>query len=113
MFLWKGSKCHKSDTPGILTEFANINHAAEGRGKFCVLVFGRGDTEDFRVKGYDIKACAVTKLKEEKCSFKLAFVVASNGEEEKVKERFPKEGISPSQLIVHSPEEREQLAEQF
>ena len=38
---------------------------------------------------------------------------ASNGEEEKVKERFLKEGISPSQLIVRSAKEREQLAEEF
>ena len=36
-------------TPGIFSEFANINQAAEGRGTFRVLVFGRGDSEDFRV----------------------------------------------------------------
>ena len=100
-------------TPGIFSEFANINQAADGRGTFRVLVFGRGDGEDFRVKGYDIAARAVAKLKEEECSVKLVFVGAPNGEEEKVKERFLKEGILPIQLIVRSAKDREQLAEQF
>ena len=99
-------------TPGIFSEFANINQAAEEGGTFRVLVFGRGDSEDFRLKGYDIAARAVAKLKD-KGSFKLVFVGAPNGEEEKVKERFLKEGISPSQLIVRCSKERERLAEQF
>ena len=100
-------------TPGIFSEFGNINQAAEGRETFRVLVFGRGDGEDFHVKGYDIAACAVAKLKDEDRSFKLVFVGAPNGEEEKMKERFLKEGISPSQLIVRSAKEREKLAEEF
>ena len=41
------------------------------------------------------------------------FVGAPNGEEEKVKERFLKEGISPSQLIVRSAKKREHLDEEF
>ena len=100
-------------TPGIFSEFANINQAAQERETFHVLVFGRGDSEDFLVKGYDIAAHAVAKLKDEERSFKLVFVGAPNGEEEKVKERFLKEGISPSQLIVRSAKEREQLGEEF
>ncbi|XP_015771522.1 PREDICTED: uncharacterized protein LOC107349844 isoform X3 [Acropora digitifera] len=100
-------------TPGIFSEFANINQAAEERETFRVLVFGRGDSEDFLVKGYDIAAHAVAKLKNEERSFKLVFVGAPNGEEEKVKGRFLKEGISPSQLIVRSAKEREQLGEEF
>ena len=100
-------------TPGIFSEFTNINQAAEEGETFRVLVFGRGDSEDFHVKGYDIAARAVAKLKDEERSFKLVFVGAPNGEEEKVKERFLKEGISPSQLIVRSAKERKQLGEQF
>ena len=100
-------------TPGIFSDFANINQAAKGEETFRVLVFGRGDCEDFHLKGYDIAAHAVTKLKDEECSFKLVFVGAPNGEEEKVKERFLKEGISPSQLIVCSAKESNQLAEEF
>ena len=100
-------------TPGIFSEFANINQAAEERETFRVLVFGRGDSEDFLVKGYDIAARAVAMLNNEEGSFKLVFVGAPDGEEDKVKERFLKEGILPCQLIVRSAKEREQLAKQF
>ena len=101
-------------TPSIFSEFVNIKQAAKGgETSFHVLVFGRGDSEDFRLKGYDIAARAVAGLKGEERSFKLVFVGAPNGEEEKVKERFLKEGISPSQLIVRRAKEREQLAEEF
>ena len=100
-------------TPGIFSEFANINQAAEERETFRVLVFGRGDSEDFRIKGYDIAARAVAMLNNEEGSFKLVFVGAPDGEEDKVKERFLKEGILPSQLIVRSAKERDQLAKQF
>ncbi|XP_015774185.1 PREDICTED: uncharacterized protein LOC107352364 [Acropora digitifera] len=99
--------------PGIFSEFANINQGAEGGGTFRVLVFGHGDSEDFRVKGYDIAARAVAKLKDEECAFKLVFVGAKRGEEEKVKERFLKEGISPIQLIVRRSKERSQLVKEF
>ncbi|XP_015751533.1 PREDICTED: uncharacterized protein LOC107331457 [Acropora digitifera] len=102
-------------TPGIFSEFTklNINQAAEERETFRVLVFGRGDSEDFLVKGYDIAACAVAMLKDEERSFKLVFVGAPDGEEDKVKERFLEEGILPSQLIVRRAKERDELAEQF
>ena len=100
-------------TPGIFSEFANINHTAEERETFRVLVFGRGDSEDFLVKGYDIAARAVAMLKDEERSFKLVFVGAPDGEEDKVKERFLEEGILPSQLVVRSVKERDELAKQF
>ena len=100
-------------TPGIFSEFANINQAAEERETFRVLVFGRGDSKDFLVKGYDIAARAVDMLKDEERSFKLVFVGAPDGEEDKVKEKFLKEGILPSQLIVRSAKERNELAKQF
>ena len=100
-------------TPGIFSEFADVDQAAEERMAFHVLVFGHGDSKDFRAKGCDIAAHAVAMLKDEKCSFTLVFVGAPNGEEEKVKKRFLKEGISPSQLIVRGAKEREQLVNEF
>ena len=101
-------------TPGIFSEFADVTQAAEERGRFRVLVFGRGDSEDFYLKGYDIAARAVAELcKHEPHIFKLVFVGAPKGEEEKVKELLLKEGIASSQLIVRSYKEREQLAAQF
>ena len=101
-------------TPGIFSEFADVTQAAEERGKFRILVFGRGDSEDFYLKGYDIAARAVAELcKHEPHLFKLVFVGAPKGEEEKVKEMLLKEGIRPSQLIVRSYKEREELCAQF
>ena len=101
-------------TPGIFSEFANINQAAEERETFRVLVFGHDDSEDFLGKGYDIAARAVASLRDEECSFKLVVVGAPDGDRDKVKERFLKEGISPSRLrIVRSAREREQLAMLF
>ena len=41
------------------------------------------------------------------------FVGAPNGEEEKVKERFLKEGISPGQLTVRIAKERKKFDEEF
>ena len=72
-----------------------------------------GDSEDFRLKGYDIAARAVAELKDEDPPFKLVFVGAPSGKEEEVKQMFLNEGISPSQLIVRSAKEREQLPQQF
>ncbi|XP_067019965.1 uncharacterized protein [Acropora muricata] len=100
-------------TPGIFSEFATINQASKGGETFRVLVFGHGDSEDFCLKGCDIAARAVAELRDEERSFKLVFFGAPKGEELKVKERFLKEGISPSELIVRSAKEREQLAEEF
>ena len=100
-------------TPGIFSEFVNINQAVKERETFRVLVIGHADSEDFRSKGYDIAARAVAKLKDQVSPFKLVFVGAPNGEEEKVKERFLKEGILPSQLIVRRAKEREQLVKEF
>ena len=100
-------------TPGIFTEFTDINQNTPERNVFRVLVFGRGDSEDFRIKGYDIAAKAVAQLKDEDPPFKLVFVGAPSGKEEEVKEMFLNEGISPSQLIVRSAKEREQLPQQF
>ena len=101
-------------TPGVFSEFAHVTQAAEERGRFRVLVFGRGDREDFYLKGYDIAAHAVAELcKHEQHLFKLVFVDGSKGEEEKVKEMLVKEGIAASQLIVRSYNERKQLAAQF
>ena len=100
-------------TPGIFTEFTDINQDTPERNVFHVLVFGRGESDDFRIKGYDIAARAVAGLKDEKPPFKLVFVGAPSGKEEQVQQMLLNEGILPHQLIVRSVKKREQLAEQF
>ena len=100
-------------TPGIFPEFADMKQDIGEKRTFHVLVFGRGDSEDFQLKGYDIAARAVAELKDEKHPFKLVFVGAPNGKEEELKQRFLSQGILPLQLIVRRAMEREELAQQF
>ena len=100
-------------TPGIFSEFANIKQGINERTEFQVFIFGRGDSEDFHLKGYDIAAHAVAELKDEEPPVKLVFVGAPNGKEEEVKGMLLKTGILPRQLIVRSAKERGQLAQQF
>ena len=85
-------------TPGIFPEFTKMEQASEEGGKFRILVFGRGDSEDFELKGYDIAAQAVAGLNDK--SYLLIFVGAPKGKEEEVKNNLLKCGISRNQLIV-------------
>ena len=99
-------------TPGIFSEFADVKQASQEIGSFSVLVFGRGDSEDFQLKGYDIAAQAIAELKD--TSYKLVFVGATSGEEEKVADLLLKHGIDRSQLRVRRfDESREKLARLF
>ena len=99
-------------TPGIFSEFADVKQATEERKAFNVLVFGRGDNEDFQLKGYDIAAQAIAELKD--MTYKLVFVGATRGEEEKVAKKLVEQGIDPSQLKVRRfNESREKLADLF
>ena len=99
-------------TPGIFSEFADVKQASQELGSFSVLVFGRGDSEDFQLKGYDIAAQAITELKD--MTYKLVFVGATSGEEEKVADVLLKQGIDRSQLKVRRfNDSREKLADLF
>ena len=99
-------------TPGIFSEFADVKQASQEVGSFSVLVFGRGNSEDFQLKGYDIAAQAIAELKD--TTYKLVFVGATSGEEEKVADLLLKHGIDRSQLRVRRfDESREKLARLF
>ena len=100
-------------TPGIFSEFLEVEQATEERGTFCILVIGSGDScEDFNVKGYDIAAKAIAELKDE--SYKLKFVCPAGGKGNIVAEKLLHHGISRSQLIVRSfDDSREVLADLF
>ena len=99
-------------TPGIFSEFSHVKQATEESETFCVLVFGRGDYEDFKLKGYDIAAKAFAELSE--TSYQLVFVGAPPGKEDEVAEKLCKHGIDRKQLRVRSYEEnRAELAKLF
>ena len=98
--------------PSIFQEFDKCEQAKQDGEKFNVLVFGRGDEEDFELKGYDIAPKAIAELKDPR--YHLYFVGASKGEMEKVAKRLLKHGISESQLTVRGfIESREMLAKQM
>ena len=97
------SSCHEDEmffnfTPGIFPEFSNVKQAYNTTRRFRVLLFGRGDAEDFEVKGFDIAAKAVAALSD----VYLVFVGAPEGEHEKIKERFLECGIHENKLTVRS-----------
>ena len=99
-------------TPVIFSEFSHVKQAKEESETFCVLVFGRGDYEDFKLKGYDIAAKAFAELSE--TSYQLVFVGAPPGKEDEVAEKLCKHGIDRKQLRVRSYEEnRAELAKLF
>ena len=101
-------------TPGIFSEFADVMQATEERKTFSVLMFGPDDNGDFKLNGYDIAARAIAELKYEPQPYKLFFVGAPRGEEEKVKDLLLQQGIDRRQLTVRCfCESREKLARLF
>ena len=98
--------------PSIFTEFHSVHQATEERSTFTILVFGRGDNEDFKLKGYDIAVQAVAELND--ISYKLMFVGAPAGKEDDVAAKLLEHGIPPSQLTVRRfKESRKELARLF
>ena len=86
-------------TPGILAEFSEVKQVLQDDEKiFRVLAFGRGDAEDFLLKGFDIAASAVATL----CDCHLLFVGAPDGKLEEIKQRFLEYGIPANKLTIRS-----------
>ncbi len=96
-------------TPGILNEFSGLKPSTQGSKEFWILVFGRGDSEDFGLKGFDIAAKAVAELNDE--SYHLIFVGAPSGNEEQVAKKLLDKGLKEGQLTVQKYlENRDNLA---
>jgi len=98
-------------TPGTFSEFSVITHAANECDQFKVLIFGRGDPEDFSLKGYDIAGKAINELKDS--SYHLVFVGAPDGKHEEVAEKLLGDGISRNQLSVRKFAQRKELKKLF
>ena len=92
-----------SFTPGLFErEFGDLEQDVNNNADFKVLIFGRGDKEDFELKGYSIAAKAFTDPRLEKKLYQLIFVGAPEGKEEEVRERLLQCGIAKEQLIVRT-----------
>ncbi|XP_067020792.1 uncharacterized protein [Acropora muricata] len=81
---------------------------------FIVLLCGRGDEEDFELKGYNtaVKAFADQQLKGK--HYSLLFVGSPEGRQDEVRERLLKYGITNEQLTVREfVKSRERMKELF
>ena len=107
--------CQKDDnvldlTPGVFVEFAAVKQALNERKQRSVLVFGRGDVEDFELKGFDIAGKAVAELEDTR----LVFVGAPDGKHEEIAKRLTECGVPPSRLRVRGfVQDRESLRRLF
>ena len=97
-------------TPGIFDEFSDVKQAVQDGDKCRVLAFGRGDAEDFKLKGFDIAAKAVGQLQDAI----LIFVGAGNKQQDGVADNLQQCDIPPDRLRVRTfIESRESLKKLF
>ena len=92
-----------SITPGLFErEFGGLVAKQDPNkdGEFKVLLFGRGDDEDFELKGYNIAAHAFTDQRLNDKPYHLIFVGAPEGKQEEVREKLLQRGIVEAQLTV-------------
>ena len=92
-----------SITPGLFQrEFGDLVAKQDPNedGEFKVLLFGRGDDEDFELKGYNIAAQAFTDQRLNNKRYHLIFVGAPEGKQEEVREKLLQRGIAEAQLTV-------------
>ena len=88
-------------TPGLFhREFGDLTQSFHGHAEFKVLLFGRGDDEDFVLKGYNIAAQAFTDQRLKNKPYHLIFVGAPEGKQEEVREKLIQRGIAEAQLTV-------------
>ncbi|XP_068756018.1 protein NLRC3-like [Montipora capricornis] len=83
-------------TPGIFDEFVSVQQVREERKQYSVLVFGRGDAEDFELIGFDIAARSVAALHDTR----LVVVGAPDGNREEIANRLLECGIPKLRLRV-------------
>ncbi|XP_068728157.1 uncharacterized protein [Montipora capricornis] len=99
--------CKKSEdifemVPGLFNrEFGDlVQNDKSDSDNFKVLLCGRGDEEDFELKGYNIAVKAFTDHRLKGRSYDLLFVGAPDGKQDKVRERLLNFGIVEDQLTV-------------
>ena len=116
-------ECKKDDDffeliPGLFDrEFGDLPAKQNPKDEiddFIVLLCGRGDEEDFELKGYNtaVKAFADQRLKGK--AYSLLFVGSPGGKQDEVRERLLKYGITDEQLTVREfVKSRERMKELF
>ena len=88
-------------TPGLFErEFGDLKQAPNENGEFKVLLCGRGDDEDFELKGYNIAVEAFTDHRLKGKPYHLIFVGAPDGKQDEVRKKLLQRGIAEEQLTV-------------
>ena len=87
-------------TPGIMRDLIDVQQSLNENDVFQVLIFGRGDDEDFKLKGYDIAAGAFASHELKNDSYHLTFVGAAPGKQDEFAAKILQHGISKNQLSV-------------
>ena len=100
-------------TPGLFREFADLKRNANESSEFKVLLCGRGDAEDFKLKGYDIAAGAFADQELKGEPYRLLFVGASEKKEDEVARELLNYGIAEEQLTVRTFVAREKMRDLF
>ena len=97
-------------TPGVIEEFETVKQAPSERRQRSVLVFGRGDVQNFELKGFDIAGKAVAELKDTH----LVFVGAPDGKKEEIAKWFQtKCDVPAGRVRVRRFQDRESLRRLF
>ena len=104
--------------PGLFErEFGDLpakQKPKEEEDDFIVLLCGRGDEEDFELKGYNIAVEAFANKQLKGKHYSLLFVGAPKGKQDEVRERLLKYGITEEQLTVREfVKSRERMKELF
>ena len=97
-------------TPGVIEEFETVKQAPSERRQRSVLVFGRGDVQNFELKGFDIAGKAVAELKDTH----LVFVGAPDGNKrEEIVKWLTKCDVPAGCLRVRQFQDRKNLRHLF
>ena len=99
-------------TPGIMRDLIDMKLSPNENDEFQVLMFGRGDDEDFKLKGYDIAVRAFASHELKNDSYHLTFVGVAPGKQGEFAAKVLQHGISENQLSVKEYiKDRNQLKE--
>ena len=97
-------------TPGIFEEFLSVEQVPGEGNHRSVLVFGRGDVEDFKLKGFDIAGKAIASL----VDTSLVFVGAPDGKYQEIAKYFMQCDLPANRLRVRGYDQsRESLKKLF
>ena len=107
LHFWKKDEDFFELTPGLFDrEFGELNHRAKKeQDNFIVLLCGRGDEEDFELKGYNIAVAAFADQLLKGKSYSLLFVGSPKDKEDEVSKRL----LNYEDAQVHRSMDEKQL----